>query len=104
MNPLNDILSGMGYSDWFVLKKLNANINSIRFGELCEGIKIELKSKSPGGRLSSSPLPAYTDSDKSYKDTDEYGEEVAVAFLNNKDNLQNNHLPWSKLQTGMYNL
>lgn len=74
----------MAYPDWFVLKKLNANINPLRFGELCEGIKLELIKRTAGGRLSnSSPLPAYPESDKSFKDND--GDEESSLMNNNKE-------------------
>ncbi|CAL8137980.1 unnamed protein product [Orchesella dallaii] len=82
-DALNYVLRGMSYPDWFVLRKLNDNINTIRFGELVQGIKAELMKKSPEGRLSSSPLPAYAESDKSYKDTDEDGD--VMTNLVNKD-------------------
>lgn len=90
IESLNYVLhsSGMSYADWFVLKKLNDNINTIRFGELCEGIKAELRKSSVEGRLSpSSPLPAYTtdsDNDKSFFD-DNIGNGEMNGFMKNKD-------------------
>lgn len=84
INALEYCLTNASYADWFVLKKLNTNINTIRFGELLEGIKAELVKRSPSGRLSpSSPLPAYTDSDKSFnKDYDDENGDLHTEFIN----------------------
>jgi len=52
---LKRVLEMTGYADWFVLKLLSDNIDSIRFGELCDQIQDVLKQKSPNGRISHTP-------------------------------------------------
>src|SRR5262245_25294334 len=60
-DSLERILNKIGYSEWFLLKLLAVNIDTLRFGELCEHINRGLNAKSPNGRISSlSPTPSYS--------------------------------------------
>lgn len=58
---VNIILQQTGYAEWFVLKLLAVNIDTLRFGELCDHIKTVLVERTPNGRISSiSPTPSYS--------------------------------------------
>jgi type III secretory pathway component EscS len=75
-------LSRLGYSDWFLLKRISSNINTIRFGELCTAINASLEedesrhepSIRSGDRSPSSftsPPPTYDSSTIPVKDDDD---------------------------------
>lgn len=55
-----EVLEQTGYAEWFLLKLLSVNIDTWKFGELCEHIKTVLYERTPNGRIASvSPAPSY---------------------------------------------
>jgi len=64
-DSLDYVLGKVEYADWFILNLISNNVNTIRFGELCESIKLALIKRvdmSEISRLSSpspSPPPTY---------------------------------------------
>jgi len=72
-------LGRLGYSDWFLLKRISCNINTIRFGELCVAIHDSLEEDERGHEPSirssdrspsslTSPPPTYDSSTIPIKD------------------------------------
>jgi len=56
-----EMLGKTGYAEWFLLRLLSVNIDTFKFGELCEQINSVLYQRSPNGRVASaSPDLSYT--------------------------------------------
>jgi len=64
-----EMLGKIGYPEWFLLKLLSVNIDTMKFGELVEQINYLLYKRSPNGRVASaSPDLSYTKDDNEYVD------------------------------------
>jgi len=48
---LDTVLNGLGYADWFILKRISDNVNGKRFGEICWYMHNELEAPTRGKKM-----------------------------------------------------